>query len=145
VDSHYAVLMPLGVLFGGVLLQLALAGVLSARAKGWLALLSGLGALAGVVAVWPAIIAGHVFDITFGRWDGPIQLAYRVDGLGFLFALIGAGIGSAVLLYAVNYMEKEKGTTRFYCLVLIFIAGLIHLVYTSDLFLIYLSWELVGL
>jgi hypothetical protein len=58
---------------------------------------------------------------------------------------MGAGIGSAVLLYSVGYMEKEKGATRFYSLVLIFIAGLIHLVYTSDLFLVYLSWELVGL
>ena len=142
---NYAVLMPLGMLLGGALLQLVLAGALSARAKGGLALLSGLGALAGVVAIWPAIIAGHAFDIRFGRWDGPIQLAYRVDGLGFLFALMAAGIGSAVLLYAVNYMEKEKGATRFYCLVLIFIAGLIHLVYSADLFLIYLSWELIGL
>ncbi len=144
-DSNYAVLMPLGMLLGGALLQLVLAGALSARAKGWLALLSGLGSLAGVVAIWPAIIAGRTFDIKFGHWDGPIQLAYHVDGLGFLFALMGAGIGSAVLLYAVSYMEKEKGTTRFYCLVLIFITGLLHLVYTSDLFLIYLSWELIGL
>ena len=143
--SEYAVLMPLGMLLGGVLLQLVLAGAISARAKGWLALLSGLGALAGVVAIWPAIIAGHAFDIKFGHWDGPIQLAYRVDGLSFLFALMAVGIGSAVLLYAVSYMEEEKGATRFYCLVLIFIAGLIHLVYTADLFLIYLSWELIGL
>jgi NADH:ubiquinone oxidoreductase subunit 5 (subunit L)/multisubunit Na+/H+ antiporter MnhA subunit len=145
VHSNYAVLMPLATLLGGVLLQLLLAGVLSARAKGWLALLSGVGALAGVVSIWPAIIAGRVFDITFGRWDGPIQLSYHIDGLGFLFALMGAGIGSAVLLYGVNYMEHEKSTTRFYSLVLIFIAGLIHLVYSADLFLVYLSWELVGL
>jgi multicomponent Na+:H+ antiporter subunit A len=145
VDSNFAVLVPLGILLGGVLLQLLLAGVLNARAKGWLALLSGVGALAGVVAIWPTIIAGRAFDITFGHWDGPIQLAYHIDGLGFLFALMGAGIGSAVLLYSVNYMEHEKGTTRFYCLVLIFIAGLIHLVYSADLFLVYLSWELVGL
>lgn len=143
--ASYAILIPLTMLFGGVLLQLVLAGVLTARAKGWLALLSGVGALAGVLAIWPAILAGRVFDLTFGHWDGPIQIAYHVDGLGFLFALMGAGIGSAVLLYSVGYMEKEKGTTRFYSLVLIFIAGLIHLVYTSDIFLVYLSWELVGL
>jgi multicomponent Na+:H+ antiporter subunit A len=90
-------------------------------------------------------MAGRAFDLTFGHWDGPIQLAYHIDGLSFMFALMGAGIGSAVLLYSVGYMEKEKGATRFYSLVLIFIAGLIHLVYTSDLFLVYLSWELVGL
>lgn len=143
--ARYAALIPLAVLFGGVLLQAILAGVLTARAKGWLALLSGVGSLASVVAIWPAILAEKTFDITFGHWDGPIQIAYHIDGLGFLFALMAAGIGSAVLLYSVGYMEKEKGTTRFYSLVLIFIAGLIHLVYTADLFLMYLSWELVGL
>jgi multicomponent Na+:H+ antiporter subunit A len=128
-----------------VLLQLLLAGVLSARAKGWLALISGVGSLAGVVAAWPTIMAGRVFDTTFGLWDGPIRLAYHVDGLSFLFAIMAAGIGSAVLLYSVGYMEDDKGTTRFYSLVLVFIAGMIHLVYTADLFLVYLSWELVGL
>jgi multicomponent Na+:H+ antiporter subunit A len=133
------------VLFGGVLLQLLLAGVLSARAKGWLALISGVGSLAGVVAAWPTIMAGRVFDTTFGLWDGPIRLAYHVDGLSFLFAIMAAGIGSAVLLYSVGYMEAEKGATRFYSLVLVFIAGMVHLVYTADLFLVYLSWELVGL
>ncbi len=143
--ARYVLFIPMAMLFGGVLLQLILAGVLTARAKGWLALLSGVGALAGVLAIWPTIMAGQAFDLTFGHWDGPIQLAYHIDGLSFLFALMGAGIGSAVLLYSVGYMEKEKGATRFYSLVLIFIAGLIHLVYTSDLFLVYLSWELVGL
>lgn len=143
--ARYAVLVPLAMLFGGVVLQALLAGVLSARAKGWLALISGVGSLAGVICIWPTIVAGRVYDATFGRWDGPIQLAYHVDGLSFLFAIMAAGIGSAVLLYSVGYMEAEKGTTRFYSLVLVFIAGLIHLVYTADLFLVYLSWELVGL
>jgi NADH:ubiquinone oxidoreductase subunit 5 (subunit L)/multisubunit Na+/H+ antiporter MnhA subunit len=145
VSADFAVLLPIGMLFTGVALEGLLAGVLSARAKGWLAFLSGLGALAGVVAVWPEVLAGRVVDISFGRWDGPIQLAYHIDGLSFLFALMAAGIGAIVLLYSIGYMEREKATARFYALMLLFIAGLIHLVYTSDLFLIYFSWEIVGL
>jgi multicomponent Na+:H+ antiporter subunit A len=145
VSSEVIVLLPLGVLLSGVALELLLAGVLSAQAKGWLAFLAGVGALAGVVVAWPSVLAGRVADITFGRWDGPIQLAYHVDGLSFLFAFMASGIGAAVLLYSVGYMAREKGTTRFYSFVLIFIAGMIHLVYTADLFLVYFSWELVGL
>ena len=91
------------------------------------------------------MVAGRVVDVRFGIWDGPIQLAYHIDGLSLMFALMGAGIGTAVLLYAVTYMDHEKGTTRFFSLILIFIAGLIHLVYTADLFILYLNWELVGL
>jgi multicomponent Na+:H+ antiporter subunit A len=145
VDVGLLVLTPLVALVMGVALQLLFAAVLSARAKGWLAFVTGLAALAGVVAAWWRVFSGQALDVTFGRWDGPIQLAYHVDGLSLLFALMAAGIGAAVLLYSVGYMESEKGTTRFYSLMLLFIAGMIHLVYTADLFLLYFSWEFVGL
>jgi multicomponent Na+:H+ antiporter subunit A len=144
-DAGLLVLAPLAALVTGVALQLLFAAVLSARAKGWLAFSTGLAALAGVVAAWREVFTGHALDVTFGRWDGPIQLAYHVDALSLLFALMSAGIGAAVLLYSVGYMDSEKGTTRFYSLMLLFIAGMIHLVYTADLFLLYFSWEFVGL
>ena len=139
------ILSPMAILLAGVLLQGILAGVLTPRAKGWLAFASGMGAFVGVLAAWPTILAGHVLDVRISHWDGPAQFAFHVDGLSLLFALMGTGIGTAVLFYAVAYMEEEKGTTRFYSLVLIFITGLLNLVYTADLFLFYLSWELVGL
>jgi NADH:ubiquinone oxidoreductase subunit 5 (subunit L)/multisubunit Na+/H+ antiporter MnhA subunit len=145
VSGRWIVLLPLGLPLACVALQLLLARVLSARAKGWLALAGGLGALVGVICAWPSVLAGKPVDQSFGHWDGPIQLAYHVDGLSFLFALMAAGIGSAVLLYAVAYMERDAGATRFYCFVLIFVAGLVHLVYSADLFLVYFSWEVVGL
>ena len=139
------VVWPMAILLAGVVLQCVLTAVLSARAKGWLAFASGLGSFAAILGIWPQILAGKVIDFRLGHWDGPAQIAFHVDGLSFLFALMGAGIGTAVLFYAVAYMEEEKGTTRFYCLVLIFITGLIQLVYTADLFILYVSWELVGL
>jgi len=139
------VVLPMAILVAGVLLQCLLASALTARAKGWLAFASGLGSFAAILAIWPKILAGKVIDVTLAHWDGPAQLAFHVDGLSFLFAVMGAGIGTAVLFYAVAYMEEEKGTTRFYCLVRLFITGLLNLVYTSDLFLLYMSWELVGL
>ncbi len=138
--AAWVVTWPLGALGAGIVVQILLGRVLSARAKGWLA-------LAAVAAAWPLVARGGPgLDVNLGAWDGPVQLAYRVDGLALFFALMGAGIGAAVLLYAVGYMAHEpRGTTRFYCLVLVFIAGLIHLVYAADLFLVYLSWEVVGL
>ena len=144
-SDRLLVIFPFLALMIGVALEALFAGVFSSRAKGWLAFLSGLTSLAGVVAAWPGVVAGRVVDVRFGTWDGPIQLAYHLDGLSLMFALMGAGIGTAVLLYAVTYMDREKGTTRFFSLILIFIAGLIHLVYTADLFIFYLNWELVGL
>jgi formate hydrogenlyase subunit 3/multisubunit Na+/H+ antiporter MnhD subunit len=109
VNVGLLVLAPLAALVMGVALQLLFAAVLSARAKGWLAFATVLTALAGVVAAWWQVFSGHALDVTFGRWDGPIQLAYHVDGLSLLFALMAVGIGTAVLLYSIGYMESEKG------------------------------------
>lgn len=146
VSAERMVLLPLALLALGIGLELLLAKVCSARAKGWLATASGTGALLAVGAAWPAIFAGRSLDAAFGTWDGPIRLAYHVDGLSFLFAFMAAGIGAAVLLYSVDYMRDERGgATRFYALVLLFVAGLIHLVYCADLFLLYLSWEVIGI
>jgi len=100
------VVLPMAILVAGVLLQCLLASALTARAKGWLAFASGLGSFAAILAIWPKILAGKVIDVTLAHWDGPAQLAFHVDGLSFLFAVMGAGIGTAVLFYAVAYMEE---------------------------------------
>jgi len=137
--------VPIIALIAGILLEGALARLLSARAKGWLAFSSSLVALGGVFALWSITQQGKIIELNLLKWDGPIALAYHIDGLSQFFALMAVGIGTAVLLYSIGYMAKDKSVTRFYILMLIFIAGLVHLVYSADFFLIYLSWEVIGL
>jgi len=137
--------LPICVLVIGVLLQLALTRVLSSKGKGWVAFSSALIALGAVLFRLPLIRRGEVRDVHFLKWDGPITLAYHIDGLSQLFALMALGIGTAILLYSIAYMANDRAATRFYVLMLTFIAGLVHLVYTADLFLVYLSWEVIGL
>ncbi len=140
------VFLPLGVLVAGILLQLVLSKVLSSRGKGWLAFLSGLAALVSVLAMAPAINRGEVVKSTFYLWDQNVPFQFYLDGLGLIFALMASGIGSAILLYCIDYMTHETGgVTRFYVLMLTFIAGLISLVTSANLLLAYLSWELIGL
>jgi NADH:ubiquinone oxidoreductase subunit 5 (subunit L)/multisubunit Na+/H+ antiporter MnhA subunit len=69
----------------------------------------------------------------------------HVDALSILFAFMGASIGALVLLYSIGYMAHDKAATRFYCTMLIFIGGFVSLVFSANLFLLYLCWELVGL
>jgi multicomponent Na+:H+ antiporter subunit A len=42
-------------------------------------------------------------------------------------------------------MAHDKSATRFYATMLVFIAGFIGLVYSANLFILYLCWEVVGL
>ena len=137
---------PLVALLVGVLLELLLGGALSPRAKGWVAFGSGLTALAGALALVPPIAAGGAVEGMLYPWDRGISLRFHLDGLSLVFVLMATGIGTAILLYCVRYMAGEReGTTRFYALMLTFMAGLVSLVCSADLLLAYLSWEVIGL
>ncbi|HEV2323897.1 MAG TPA: proton-conducting transporter membrane subunit, partial [Terracidiphilus sp.] len=132
-------------LLAGAALELAASRLLSPRAKGALAFLCCLAALTAIAALTPAVHAGGAVDAHLGTWDGPLALVLHVDGLSVLFGLMAGGIGALVLLYSIGYMAHDGAATRFYCLMLLFIGGFVGLVFSANLFLLYLFWEIVGL
>src|SRR6266702_289945 len=129
----------------GAALQILVAKLCSARTKGILAALSCLPAVLAVIGTVPLVQTGQALDFNILQWDGPLALDVHVDALSVLFALMGAGLGGFVLLYSIGYMAHDKSATRFYASMLIFIGGFIGLVYSANLFIFYLCWELVGL
>ena len=136
--------LPVAILLAGAAAQSLLARVLSGAAKGWLAVGFGLASLASVAALWAATYPGGVIEASLGSYDGPMAFAYHIDALSLLFAFMGTGIGSLVLIYSAAYMSHDVSATRFFILMQLFIAGLVNLVFSADLLLLYASWELVG-
>jgi NADH:ubiquinone oxidoreductase subunit 5 (subunit L)/multisubunit Na+/H+ antiporter MnhA subunit len=129
----------------GAILQLLVARLCSAKAKGILAALFCLPSLLAVIATAPHVFAGQAIDFTVQQWNLPATIAIHVDALSVFFALMGTGIGGFVLVYSIGYMAHEKSATRFYATMLVFIAGFVGLVYCANLFTLYGCWELVGL
>jgi multicomponent Na+:H+ antiporter subunit A len=134
-----------GSLVAGAALQILVARLCSARTKGILAFLSSLPSLAAVAGLAPMVHSGQAIELNPLPWDGPLAFVLHVDGLSLLFAFMGACIGGLVLLYSIGYMAHDKSATRFYTIMLLFIGGFIALVYSANLFIFYLCWELVGL
>jgi multicomponent Na+:H+ antiporter subunit A len=132
-------------LFLGAALQFCLAKLCGSRTKGILAFLFCLPAVLAVIASLRYVRAGQAIDLNPLPWDGPLALVFHVDALSILFALMGSGLGALVLLYSIGYMAHDRSATRFYSSMLIFIGGFIGLVYSANLFIFYLCWELVGL
>jgi len=129
----------------GAALQILVARLCSARTKGILAFLSCVPALFAVLSMMPSVRSGQAVELNLFQWDSPLALVLHVDALSVLFAAMGSCIGAFVLLYSIGYMAHEKAATRFYCAMLLFIGGFIGLVYSANLFVFYLCWELVGL
>lgn len=135
---------PCSLLLGAVL-QLLVARLCSARTKGILAFASCVPAILAVLGILSSVRSGQAIDLTVFQWDSPLALVLHVDALSVLFAFMGTCIGGLVLLYSISYMSHDRSATRFFCTMLIFIGGFIGLVYSANLFIFYLCWEVVGL
>lgn len=138
---------PILALLAGALLQLVFARVLTPAGKGWLATIAATAALVASLSLLPSVMRGEVLHATLiGQWDAGMAVDLTVDGLSMLFIVMGTLTGAAILLFSVSYMKDEQqGLTRFYTIMLVFIAGLLVLACAANLLLAYLAWEVIGL
>jgi len=74
-----------------------------------------------------------------------ISLSFYLDGLSLLFALIITGIGSVVFFYAAAYLKKDIFVTRFYVYILIFMASMLGVVLSDNIFSLFVFWELTSI
>ncbi len=77
--------------------------------------------------------------------DLGLDLALRLDGLGFLFALLILGIGLLVILYARYYLSKKDPMGRFFGFFLLFMGSMLGVVLSENLLLMLMFWELTSL
>ena len=72
-----------------------------------------------------------------------IDLAFRLDALSWVLALIATGIGAIVLLYCARYFkDTEPGLGRFAGVLTAFAGAMVGLVLADDVMVIYTFWEL---
>jgi len=79
----------------GAALQILAGRLFSARTKGILAFAACLPAVLAVALTARWVQAGQAYDQTLFHWDGLMALAFHVDALSVLFALMGTGLGWA--------------------------------------------------
>jgi len=74
-----------------------------------------------------------------------LDLAFRLDGLGLLFASMILGIGLLVILYARYYLPERDGLGRFYAYLLFFMGSMLGIVLSENVILMLIFWELTSL
>ena len=110
---------------------------------------AGIGPLAALVLLLSersAVFAGKV-QIVQVPWlpELGLNLSLRLDGLGFLFALLILGIGLLVILYARYYLAKRDPMGRFFGFFLLFMGSMLGIVLSENLLLMLMFWELTSL
>ncbi|WP_310557619.1 NADH-quinone oxidoreductase subunit L [Flavobacterium sp.] len=76
------------------------------------------------------------FDISFG---------FLLDQLSILWLLFVTGIGSLIHLYSISYMHDDEKMHSFFAYLNLFIFFMITLVIGSNLLIMFIGWEGVGL
>ncbi|MFN4080690.1 MAG: hydrogen gas-evolving membrane-bound hydrogenase subunit E [Saprospiraceae bacterium] len=81
------------------------------------------------------------------RWSSSfgVDLAFRADGLGLLFALIITGIGALVFWYASYYLAGHRYLDRFYAYLSMFMGAMLGLVLSDNLITLFVFWELTSI
>ncbi len=83
---------------------------------------------------------------SLGGWPPPLGIAYEVDALGALFALLSASIIFLSIVYSVWYSRISNFGDRsvwYYTLLLLLDGGLIGCFYTGDVFNLFVMMEVV--
>jgi NADH-quinone oxidoreductase subunit L len=90
----------------------------------------------------PVII--NLFDwISIQKFD--VSFGFLIDQLSILWLLFVTGIGSLIHLYSISYMHDDEKMHSFFAYLNLFIFFMITLVIGSNLLMMFIGWEGVGL
>ncbi len=134
-------LLPL--LLGWIPLVLGRRGHVTTAWSAGLVAAASFAILLGVHA--PAVFAGEV-AFAWVRWAPSLglDLAFRMDGLAFLFCLLVLGIGLLVILYAYFYLGDTKYHARFYAFLLVFMGAMLGVVTSEHMIGLVVFWEITS-
>ena len=74
-----------------------------------------------------------------------INLGFLLDQLSLLWLLFVTGIGSLIHLYSISYMHDDENMHKFFSYLNLFVFFMITLVIGSNLLVLFIGWEGVGL
>ncbi len=87
-----------------------------------------------------------VFNLTWLQFTDhlTINLGFLLDPISALMLMVITTISFMVHLYSLGYMEGEKGFQRYYAFLSLFSFSMLGLVVATNIFQMYIFWELVG-
>jgi NADH-quinone oxidoreductase subunit L len=139
------------------LLGFLVLGVFGRTMSRRLAALVGVG-LVGISAALTIVLAvrfaaspppGDALTTTYWTWFevGGLRpgISFRLDALSLVFSLVVTFVGFLIHLYSAGFMSDDEGYSRFFAYMNLFVGSMLVLVLASNLLVLYLGWEGVGL
>jgi NADH:ubiquinone oxidoreductase subunit 5 (subunit L)/multisubunit Na+/H+ antiporter MnhA subunit len=74
-----------------------------------------------------------------------MSLNLQIDRLAVFMALVSSGISAIIVLYSWSYISHYGHQNEYYFMVVLFLGAMMGLVYSSNLLLLYIFWEITAL
>ena len=107
------------------------------------------GSLFAVVAgvILPAVQGGARPRLDIVEVLPGLSLAFEVEPLGMLFALVASGLWIVTTLYSIGYMRghHEENQTRFYICFALAISGAVGVAFAANVFTLFVFYEAITL
>jgi len=100
-----------------------------------------------VGSLTPELLAGGRPQARLAEVMPGIELAFEVEPLGMLFALVASGLWIVTSLYSIGYMRgnEEAHQTRYYVCFALALASTIGIAFAANLFTLFLFYEALTL
>jgi multicomponent Na+:H+ antiporter subunit A len=99
-------------------------------------------AFAGFASLQPRATGGGSVSVAW-EWAPSlgVGLAFRVDGLSLLFALLVTGFGALISVHAARYLRDHPHNGRFFLYLALFMLGMLGLTTADDVIALFVFWE----
>jgi NADH-quinone oxidoreductase subunit L len=91
----------------------------------------------------PTMVSLYPFFVTADA--AYVNFEFYFDHLTFIMLFIVTGVGSLIHIYSTGYMSHDKGYSRFFSYMNLFLFSMLLLVLASNLVILFAGWEGVGL
>ena len=112
----------------------------------------GVSAVISALIMWSFLTAppsGNAYTQVLWTWisigNFQSEIGFYLDALSILMTLVVTFVSFLIHIYSAEFMIDDEGYSRFFCYMNLFVASMVTLLLGSNLLLLYLGWEGVGL
>lgn len=136
--------------FAGFLLNVFFGKKLGHGAAGWLGTAAVATSFAVTLYFFLQVLDTKTgIDITLFEWmrlaNFQVDFGFQLDQLSLLWLMFVTGIGTLIHIYSISYMHDDENMHKFFAYLNLFVFFMITLVMGSNLLIMFIGWEGVGL
>ncbi|MDD5432756.1 MAG: NADH-quinone oxidoreductase subunit L [Candidatus Omnitrophica bacterium] len=123
---------------------LPLAGKVSLRLRNFLALLFVAASFLLSLSLLPYVLSSKTITV-FKQLPLGFNFSFTADALAVFMAMVSSFISTIIVLFSFGYISHYENQNEYYSMVVLFLGAMMGLVFSANLILLYIFWEITGI